>query len=213
MMLIGMFDSPFVRRVAVSMKCLGIPFEHANWSVGKDFDRIRRHSPLGRVPVLVLDDGDALTDSGAMLDYLDELAGPDRSLVPPPGRARRETLRVMALAIGAAEKGRDIVYERVFRPAEKRHEPWLDRVRTQMHGALTELEKHMAMRGRQPWLVGERMGQADITTGCVLTFLNESAVGLTQQSTPYPALYAFLERCEALPEFKATKTGWSAPAN
>lgn len=213
MMLIGMFDSPFVRRVAVSMKRLGIPFEHADWSVGKDFDRIREHSPLGRVPVLVLDDGDALTDSGTMLDYLDEFAGPDRALVPPAGRARRETLRLMALAIGAAEKGRDMVYERVFRPAEKRHEPWLDRVRTQMHGALTELEKHIAMRGRQPWLVGERVSQADITTACVLTFLNESSVRLTQPSAPYPALCEFLERCEALPEFKATKIAWAAPAN
>jgi glutathione S-transferase len=212
MMLIGMFDSPFVRRVAVSMKRLGLLFEHANWSVGKDFDRIRQYNPLGRVPTLVLDDGDALTDSAAILDYLDELVGPDRALLPPAGPARRETLRVMALSIGAAEKGRDQVYERVFRPAEKRHEPWLDRVKTQMHGALTELEKHVAMRGQQPWLIEERVTQADITTGCVLTFLTESVVGLKPQSTPYPALYAFLERCEALPEFKATKTGWSAPA-
>jgi glutathione S-transferase len=60
MILIGMFDSPFVRRVAVTLNLLEIPFEHRNWSVGKDFELIRRYNPLGRVPTLVLDDGDAL---------------------------------------------------------------------------------------------------------------------------------------------------------
>ena len=76
MLLIGMFDSPFVRRVAVSLKRLDIGFEHANWSVGRDFDRIRAYNPLGRVPTLVLDDGEALIESSAILDYIDELAGP-----------------------------------------------------------------------------------------------------------------------------------------
>ena len=50
MILIGMYDSPFVRRVAVSMQVLGLAYEHRNWSVGKDFDKIRRYNPLGRVP-------------------------------------------------------------------------------------------------------------------------------------------------------------------
>ena len=58
MLLIGMFDSPFVRRVAISMKLLELPFEHANWSVGKDFDRIREYNPLGRVPTLVIGRGE-----------------------------------------------------------------------------------------------------------------------------------------------------------
>jgi glutathione S-transferase len=82
MLLIGMFDSPFVRRVAISMKLLGIPFEHGNWSVGKDFDRIRNYNPLGRVPTLVTNSGETLMESSAILDYLDELAGPDRALLP-----------------------------------------------------------------------------------------------------------------------------------
>jgi drug/metabolite transporter (DMT)-like permease len=76
MILIGMFDSPFVRRVAVTMNLLKIPFEHRNWSVGKDFDRIREFNPLGRVPTLVLDDGESLIESAAILDYLDDLVIP-----------------------------------------------------------------------------------------------------------------------------------------
>src|SRR6267154_4615585 len=100
-----MFDSPFVRRVAVSMKLLAIPFEHRNWSVGKDFDRIREFNPLGRVPTLVLDDGEALIESAAILDYLDDFVGSARALLPASGGERREALRAMSIAVGAAEKG------------------------------------------------------------------------------------------------------------
>ena len=211
MKLIGMFDSPFVRRVAISMQCLGMPFEHLDWSVGKDFDRIRQYHPLGRVPTLVLDDGASLCESAAILDYLDDLAGPDRALLPRSGLKRRESLQIMSTAIGAAEKGRDQVYERVFRPAEKRHEPWLQRTRTQMHGALSELEKRVAARGTRRWLIEDGLTQADITLGCALTFLAES-VGLTPQDAPYPALWSFVAQCEALPEFQSTRAPFSAPA-
>jgi glutathione S-transferase len=128
-LLIGMFDSPFVRPVAVSLKLLGIPFEHANWSVGKDYERIREFNPLVRVPTLVLDDGTALVECAAMLDYLDDQVGPTRALLPDSGRERRDALQIAAIAVGAAEKGRDQIYEQLFRPAEKRHEPWLARCR------------------------------------------------------------------------------------
>ncbi|HET9473193.1 MAG TPA: glutathione S-transferase family protein, partial [Steroidobacteraceae bacterium] len=135
MLLIGMFDSPFVRRVAVSMKLLGIPFEHANWSIGRDFDRIREYNPLGRVPTLVTDNGERLMESAAILDYLDERAGPERALLPHSGPDRRQALNLMAMATGAAEKGVLQVYERAFRPEEKRHQPWVDRCRIQMSGS------------------------------------------------------------------------------
>ena len=136
MLLIGMFDSPFVRRVAVTMKLLQLPFEHANWSVGRDFDRIREYNPLGRVPTLVLANGETLFESAAILDYLDELVGPQRALLPASGPDRRQALKLMAMATGAAEKGVLQVYEGVFRPESKRHEPWLDRLRLQMGASL-----------------------------------------------------------------------------
>src|SRR5258708_24489147 len=122
-MLIGMFDSPFVRRVAISMKLLGIGFEHRDWSVGRDFDRIRAYNPLGRVPTLLADDGETLIDSAAILDYLDDLVGPARALLPAGGAARRAALRVVAIAVGAAEKRGPQAYERGFRPYGTRHEP------------------------------------------------------------------------------------------
>jgi len=140
MILIGMFDSPFVRRVAISMNFLGVRFEHRSWSVGKDFELIRQFNPLGRVPTLVQDDGDTLIESAAILDFLDESADPARALMPRSGEARREALRVIAIAVGAAEKGVAQVYETAFRPPEKRYRPWVERCHTQMHAALAELD-------------------------------------------------------------------------
>jgi glutathione S-transferase len=209
MLLIGMLDSPFVRRVAVSMKLLQMPFEHGNWSVGRDFERIRGYSPLGRVPALVLDDGTVLTESAALLDYLDQQVGSECALLPCAGASRRDALQLMALAIGAAEKGREQIYERSFRPAEKRHQPWLDRCAQQMHGALAAIEQAASARQGQ-WLVGERMTQADITATCCFTFLSES-VPVADAAQRYPALAAVAARCEQLPAFIDTKAAWFAP--
>jgi len=210
MILIGMFDSPFVRRVAVSMKLLGLAFEHRAWSVGGDFDHIRACNPLGRVPALVLEGGETLLDSAAILDFLDERAGVDRALLPRSGTPRRTALRLMALATGAAEKGAQQVYERAFRPYEKRHEPWVARLRTQTDGALAELERECALRPGQ-WLIGGQLTQADITVCCAVTFL-DAAISLAATPGRFPALRGLVARCEAMQEFAQTRVAWSAPS-
>jgi glutathione S-transferase len=210
MILIGMFDSPFVRRVAVSMNLLGMPFEHRNWSVGKDFELIRRFNPLGRVPVLVLENGDTLMESAAILDFLDERAGVDRALLPRVGDARREALRIIAITIGAAEKGVLQVCETAFRPAEKRHDPWVDRCRTQMRAALGELDRLCSLRSGK-WLIGSGITQADITATCVYTFLSE-ALNFGRDAAAYPSLGETAARCEAMPEFRSVKAEWFAPS-
>jgi glutathione S-transferase len=208
MILIGMFDSPFVRRVAVSMKLLGIPFEHRNWSVGKDQAEIRKYNPVGRVPTLVLDSGEVLIESAAILDYLDELAGPQRALLPAHGEDRRHALKLISLAIGAVEKGLLQVMEIVFRPAEKRHAPWTDRCSEQTHGALAELEKACAARPAGGWLVGDHLGQADITLTCVYTWARDA---LKLDVARYPAISRHAERCNELPEFRAVYQPFIAP--
>jgi glutathione S-transferase len=210
MLLIGMFDSPFVRRVAVSMKLVDLPFEHANWSIGRDFDRIREYNPLGRVPTLVTDEGDRLVESSAILDYLDERAGPERALLPRSGPERRRALNLMALATGAAEKGALQVYERAFRPEEKRHPPWLDRCRTQMSGALAAIDRYLGERGVSQWLVGKRMTQADITAVCVFTFLNDS-LKVAADRVMFQSLATLAARCEAMPAFQDTRMPYSSP--
>jgi glutathione S-transferase len=211
MKLIGMFDSPFVRPVAVSARLLGIPFEHVNWSVGKDFDRIRQYSPLGRVPTLVLDDGEVLVECSAMLDYLDDRVGPERALLPSSGAERRTALRLMSFAYGAAEKAREEIVDRVFRPADKRHAPWIERCRSQLRGALAELERHAAQKRDAQWLVGGRMTQADVYVSCIFTFLTE-AVPAAFKPGDYPMLRAHVARVEAMPEFRELRAPWSAPS-
>lgn len=208
MILIGMFDSPFVRRVAVSLNVLGMAFEHRNWSVGKDFELIRHFNPLGRVPTLVQPDGEALIDSTAILDFLDQQAG-ERALLPRAGLERRDALLVIALALGAAEKGVQQVYEIAFRPENKRDPAWAERCRTQMHGALAELDR-LAQGRNGDWLVGGRMTQADITTTCVFGFLAD-AIPLVQPATNFPGLNTLAARCEALPAFRTVKVPYHAP--
>lgn len=208
MILIGMFDSPFVRRVAVSMNLLGMPFEHRNWSVGKDFELIRQFNPLGRVPTLVQPDGEALIESNAILDFLDECAGRERALLPVAGKERREALRIMAIATGAAEKGVTQLYEIVFRPPERRYPPWVERCRTQMHAALAQLER-LSQARRGEWLSGNRMSQADITAAVVYTFLSEALA--VNGNANYPGLSAIAARCEDMSEFRAVKAPWFPP--
>ena len=210
MLLIGMFDSPFVRRVAVTLKLLGLKFEHANWSVGKDFERIREYNPLGRVPTLVLPSGEKLFESAAILDYLDELVGPERALLPAAGPERRQALNLIAMATGAADKGVLQLYEGVFRPESKRHQPWLDRLRLQMGSSLSAIDRYMGERGVAQWLVGKRMTQADITAVCAFTFLNDS-LRVASDVVMFHSLATLAARCEALPAFSETRLPFAAP--
>jgi glutathione S-transferase len=210
MLLIGMFDSPFVRRVAVTMKLSGIEFEHANWSVGKDFDRIREYNPLGRVPTLVLPSGETLFESAAILDYLDEYLGVERAWLPASGPDRRQALNLMAMATGAAEKGVLQVYEGVFRPESKRHQPWLDRLRMQMGSSLAAIDRYLGERGVAQWLVGKRMTQADITAVCVFTFLNDT-LRVASDAVMFHSLATLAARCEAMPAFQETRVPFFVP--
>lgn len=212
MLLIGMFDSPFVRRVAITMKLMELPFEHANWSIGRDFDRIRDYNPLGRVPTLVTDEGEKLMESAAILDYLDERAGAERALLPRSGADRRQALNLMAMATGAAEKGVLQIYERVFRPEQKRHQPWTDRCRVQMSGSLAAIDRYLGERGVSQWLVGKRMTQADITAVCVFTFLND-ALRVASDAVMFQSLAMLAARCESLPVFQETRVPFLIPSS
>ena len=209
MILIGMFDSPFVRRVAVSLKLLDLPFEHKNWSVGKDQLQIRKYNPLGRVPTLVLDDGEILMESSAILDYIDDRVGRDRALLPVHGAPRRRAQQLMSLATGAADKAVQQIYESFFRPADKRHEPWVQRLREQMDGALIVLDRAAAAIEGDDWLVDEGITQADVTVACVFTYINEA---LKLPPGEHPALRRHVTRCEKLPAFKSVYAPFEMPA-
>jgi glutathione S-transferase len=146
-----------------------------------------------------------------MLDYLDDYVGPERALLPSTGTERRTALRLMSFAYGAAEKAREEIVDRVFRPAEKRHAPWIERCRSQLRGALTELERHAAQKRDSQWFVGGRLTQADVYVSCIFTFLTE-AVPDAFDPADYPMLRAHVARVEAMPEFRSTRVPWFAPS-
>src|SRR5690606_39845840 len=109
-------------------------------SVFADFDEMRSVNPLARIPSLVLDSGETMIDCAAILDWLDEQAGPERALTPRAGEARRRALQVVALASGAVEKFGAVAYEQIIRPPEHRWSDWIERCMTQGLGGLAALE-------------------------------------------------------------------------
>jgi glutathione S-transferase len=169
MILVGQYDSPFVRRVAVTLHCYDLPFERRVLSVFADFDAMLTINPLGKVPVLELDGGERLFDSRAILDYLDSLVAPDQRLTPAGEPARRAALRIDAVATGLAEKLYERGYEFARRDPAKRDPAIVARVERQIDSALSWLEK----LAPSPWLFGDRMSRADVTAAIAFTYLAE----------------------------------------
>ena len=208
MILIGQYDSPFVRRVAIALRLYGMDYEHRPWSVFANADQIADFNPLKRVPTLILDDGEVLIESAFILAWLDELAGPRRALMPEGGLERRKALKVCALASGLADKAVSLVYERRI---HKRETPvWAARCRSQIDGVLAALESDRAARPG-PWWFGERMGHADIIVACVIRFLIEAHPEVFR-AEQWPVLAGHAAACEALPEFSAAVQPFSVAA-
>jgi glutathione S-transferase len=198
MFLIGQYDSPFVRRVAIAMRLYGIKFDHKPWSTFGDADKIAPYNPLRRVPTLVLDDGEALIESFIILDYLDEMVGEAKAMIAPHGIERRRHLRLSALATGLGDKSVSLVYESVLRKEQLKL--WVERCEAQISGSLDVLEKERSAV-KTPYLYGERIGHSDIALACVLRFTSEAHPQL-YQAVRYPALAAHAAQCEALPAFR-----------
>jgi glutathione S-transferase len=198
MFLIGQYDSPFVRRTAIAMRLYGIAFVHKPWSTFGDAETIAPYNPLRRVPTLVLDDGETLIDSGAILDYLDEVVGPERAMIAPSGPARRHALRTVALATGLADKAVSLLYERVLRKEQLKL--WVERCEAQISDVIEVLEKERTAVTTPFWF-GARIGHADIAVACTLRFTTEAHPHLFDAAR-YPALSAHAARCEALPPFR-----------
>lgn len=196
MILIGQFDSPFVRRVAIALRLYGIAFEHRPWSTFGDADRLAGFNPLRRVPTLVREDGAVLIESACILDWLDEQAG-DAALLPRAGEARRAQLHVCALGQGLAEKSVALLYERVLH--EQTSDIWTARCRAQILDTLAVLEKSREESGGDFWFGGS-MGHADIMAACALRFLREAHPGLFDAAA-FPRLAALAARCEATAPF------------
>ncbi len=200
MRLIGMLDSPYVRRVAISLRAMGLPFAHEPLSVFRDFEDFAAINPIVKAPTLVADNGTALLDSTLILEYLDRLALPDSRLTPSSPETFLFSQRLIGLALAACEKSVQIVYETNLRPTEKQHQPWLDRVGRQLLAAYDLLEEGFA--DVDDWRFGHRPMQADITAAVAWDFSRRMLPDIVPEAR-YPAMSALSQRAEALPEFIA----------
>jgi glutathione S-transferase len=196
-----MLDSPYVRRVAISLKLLGIEFTHEPLSVFRHFDRFAAVNPVVKAPTLVTDEGVVLMDSTLILSYAERLARPGCQLEPRKPLEFIRAQRIAGLALAACEKTVQIVYERTLRPLEKQHQLWLDRVTVQLLAAFRLLEAEIA--SHEGWLFGDRPLQADVSVAVTWTF-TQSVITELAGARHYPGLHKFSARAEALPEFKST---------
>lgn len=206
MQLIGMLDSPYVRRVAISLQLLGLRFEHRSVSVFSTFDQFRQINPVVKAPSLICDDGEVLMDSTLIIEYAEALASGRRSLMPTAIAERRHALRQIGLALAACEKSVSIIYERNLRPPEKLHQPWISRVTDQLLAAFQLLESGLAAVPLA--LTSSGINQAGVSAAVAWHF--------TQQMIPevvpapsFPALRALSAKAELLPEFLAAPHGAS----
>jgi glutathione S-transferase len=209
LILIGQYDSPFVRRVAVAMGLYGMPFEHRPWSVFSDADKVAPFNPLLRVPTLVLDSGETVIESAWILDSLDEQAGPAKALIPGEGPARREALKICALGTGLGDKAVALVYERVLH--KEKSEVWAGRCKTQIEAVLDALESDRASRHGAFWF-GDAIGHADIAVACALRFAREAHPDVFAGDR-WPMLIAHADRCELMPVFQSFVQPVSPPSS
>ena len=193
MKLIGMLDSPYVRRVAISLDLYGVDFVHEPLSVFRSFDAFTQINPVVKAPTLVLDDGTVLMDSSLILDYLETLAPANKKLLAQQPAARARDLHILGLALAACEKSVQIVYEHNLRPAEKQHAPWLDRVSGQLLAAYSLLEKQLPD--------SEVLTQASITAAVAWSF-SQFTVASVVKADAFPNLRRHAERLEQHPAFK-----------
>jgi glutathione S-transferase len=201
MLLIGVNRSPFTRRVAITLNIYGLPFEQRALSGFKDRADVRAWNPLGRIPALVLDSGEVLVDSGAIVDHLDEVYGRDRALTPAAGADRRAVLKAAAIMMGACDKGLHAAYERNHTPPEKLHQPWIDDCIAQVTNALAAIDA-MVDPGKSYLLLG-RLTQADVTA-VVTERLARVGLGI-DTDTQTPRLRALTKKLAEEPSFRSTE--------
>jgi glutathione S-transferase len=200
MLLIGVNRSPYTRRVAITLEAYGVPYRQQVLSGFGNRAEVRAKNPLGRIPALVLDSGEVLLDSGAIIDHLDEAYGRDRALTPAAGADRRAVLRVAALMMGACDKGLHAAYEGNHHPPEKVHQPWIDDCMAQMTSALAAVDA--MIDPAKPYLLLGRLTQADVTA-----FTAERlARGLgVDTGAKMPHLVALTRKLANEPAFRSTE--------
>lgn len=208
MILVGQFDSPFTRRVGITLTLYGITFEHRPWSVMGDAERLAEVNPLIRVPTLILDNGDVLIETANIIDYVDSLVPAAKRLLPQTNPARYSMLKTVSLASGISDMAVRLFYEQRLHDAPS--PSYMARLTRQAEGALRALDKERAASGSKYWF-DERLSQADIAVTAMWRHLSEAHPTIAVAAN-YPALSAHAARMEALPVFQKISQAFIAPA-
>lgn len=198
MRLIGMLDSPYVRRVAISLDLLGVPFTHEAVSVFSTFGKFQAINPVVKAPTLVCDDGEVLMDSSLILQFAEATAARGRSLWPAAPDALQHEFRAVGLALAACEKSVQLLYERNLRPKEAQHEPWVARVTGQVLAAYAGLEQEVQ---RRPAAFAGAPGHAAVTAAVAWQF-TQSVVAAIVPAARHPGLVALSARLEQTGPFR-----------
>jgi glutathione S-transferase len=169
MKLIGALTSPYVRKVRIVMAEKKLDYQFVLEDVWED-DSILKSNPLGKVPCLVLEGGEAVFDSRVIVEYLDTRS-PVSRLIPETGRERTEVRTWEALADGLLDAAILARLEATWkhRSAEQRSQPWIDRQLVKVDAALHAMSTGL---GDKPWCAGIHLSLADIAVGCALGYLD-----------------------------------------
>ena len=197
MRLIGMLDSPYVRRVAISLEVLGIPFEHEALSVFSTFALFQALNPVVKAPTLICDDGTVLMDSSLILQFAEATLSNDRSLWVGEQIQLQHEYRMVGLAMAACEKSAQAIYETNLRPVAKQHEPWLTRVRGQLQAAYAAMEQELQQR---PHLFTGAINHASIAAAIAWQF-TQSVLAELVPAAQHSGLAALSQRLEQHPAF------------
>ena len=167
MKLIGSLTSPYARKARVVLAEKKIEYDFALDSPWTPESKVPDANPLGKIPVLILDDDTVLFDSRVIVEYLDNVA-PNNKLMPGQNRERTEVKRWEAVADGICDAAVLMLLERK-RPAKQQNADWIAR---QNEKILRSLEFMSTQLGENTWCMGTHFSLADITTGCALGYLS-----------------------------------------
>ncbi len=198
MKLIGSHSSPFARKVRVVLAEKRIDYEFVIEIPSNPDSRVQQYNPLGKIPVLVTEDGTNLFDSRVIVEYLDSIS-PVTRLIPEPARQRIQVRRWEALADGILDACVLLVQES-RRPPELQSEAVTARQKGKIERALATAAAELADR---TWCAGEGYSLADIALGCALGFL-DFRFPENDWRTPYPNLVRYADKLFKLAPFEAT---------
>lgn len=198
--LVGMLDSPYVRRTAISLAAMGVDFKHQPLSVFNNFSEFQSINPAVKAPTLVLGDGNILMDSTLIIQYAESLVPKSQHLLPAAATELQPLLQIVSLALAACEKAVQLFYEKNLRPIEKQHQPWVARVTGQMQAACLLLEEKW--QACPAVVESQSVNQAQITSAVVWQFI-QSVLPDVVPAEQFPHLQRLSQHAESLPLFLA----------